>query len=143
MIGYYIIAGLVFLISAYVSNKLKSKFKTYSKIHLKNGRTGEQIAKRMLSDHGITDVKVISVKGQLTDHYNPADKTVNLSEPVFSQQNAAAAAVAAELGALREQAPLTARSHINLSGLNCTLDSAFMSVKTNGMWDSRVVEVTK
>jgi len=95
MIGYYIIAGLVFLISAYVSNKLKSKFKTYSQIHLKNGMTGEQIAKKMLSDHGITDVKVISVKGQLTDHYNPANKTVNLSEPVFSQQNAAAAAVAA------------------------------------------------
>jgi len=95
MIGYYIIGGLVFLISAFVSNKLKSKFKTYSKVHLKNAMTGAQIAQKMLSDHGITDVKVISVKGQLTDHYNPKDKTVNLSESVYSMRNAAAAAVAA------------------------------------------------
>ena len=95
MIGYYIIAGLIFLISAFVSNKLKSKFKKYSQIHLKNGLTGAQIAEKMLSDHGIHDVKVISVKGQLTDHYNPANKTVNLSDPVYSMRNAAAAAVAA------------------------------------------------
>ena len=95
MIGYYIIGGLVFLISAFVSNKLKSKFKEYSKIHLQNGLTGAQIAKKMLSDNGITDVDVISVKGQLTDHYNPSNRTVNLSESVYSQQNAAAAAVAA------------------------------------------------
>jgi Zn-dependent membrane protease YugP len=95
MIGYYIIAGLVFLISAFVSNKLKSKFKKYSQIHLQNGMTGAQIAQKMLSDNGITDVEVISVKGQLTDHYNPSNRTVNLSESVYSQQNAAAAAVAA------------------------------------------------
>ena len=95
MIGYYIIGGLVFLISAFVSNKLKSKFKKYSEIQLKNGLTGAQIAQKMLSDHGINDVEVISVKGQLTDHYNPSNKTVNLSEPVYSMRNAAAAAVAA------------------------------------------------
>jgi hypothetical protein len=95
MIGYYIIAGLVFLISAFVSNKLKSKFKKYSQVHLQNGMTGAQIAQKMLSDNGITDVEVISVKGQLTDHYNPSNRTVNLSESVYSQQNAAAAAVAA------------------------------------------------
>lgn len=95
MIGYYVIAGLIFLISAYVSNKLKSKFKHYSEIHLRNGMTGAQIAEKMLTDHGITNVKVISVKGQLTDHYNPANRTVNLSESVYSMQNAAAAAVAA------------------------------------------------
>ncbi|KQC32611.1 membrane protein [Nonlabens sp. YIK11] len=95
MIGYYIIGGLVFLISAFVSNKLKSKFKKYSQIQLQNGLTGAQIAQKMLSDHGITDVDVISVKGQLTDHYNPSNKTVNLSEPVYSMRNAAAAAVAA------------------------------------------------
>jgi len=95
MIGYYIIAGLIFLISAFVSNKLKSKFKEYSKIHLQNGLTGAQIAKKMLADHGISDVKVISTQGQLTDHYNPSNKTVNLSEPVYSMNNAAAAAVAA------------------------------------------------
>jgi Zn-dependent membrane protease YugP len=79
----------------YVSNTLKSKFKKYSQVHLQNGLSGKEIAERMLSDNGITDVKVISVKGMLTDHYNPANKTVNLSEGVYSQRNAAAAAVAA------------------------------------------------
>ncbi|WP_194850296.1 zinc metallopeptidase [Nonlabens antarcticus] len=95
MMGYYIIAGAIFLISAFVSNKLKSKFKKYSQIHLQNGMTGAQIAQKMLADNGIRDVQVISVKGQLTDHYNPSNKTVNLSESVYSHQNAAAAAVAA------------------------------------------------
>jgi Zn-dependent membrane protease YugP len=95
MIGYYIIAGAIFLISAFVSNKLKSKFKKYSQVHLQNGMTGAQIAQKMLADNGIRDVQVISVKGQLTDHYNPSNKTVNLSESVYSRQNAAAAAVAA------------------------------------------------
>ena len=95
MIGYYIIAGAIFLVSMYVSNKLKSKFKKYSQIHLQNGMSGKEIAEKMLADNGITDVKVISVAGQLTDHYNPANKTVNLSEGVYMQRNAAAAAVAA------------------------------------------------
>lgn len=93
--GYYIIAGAVFLLSSFVSNKLKSKFKEYSKISLRNGLSGEEIALKMLSDHGITDVKVISTPGMLTDHYNPRDKTVNLSEGVFNQRNSAAAAVSA------------------------------------------------
>ncbi len=95
MFGYYIIAGIFFLVSWYVSNKLKSKFKEYSQVHLQNGMSGKEIAEKMLADNGITDVKVISVAGKLTDHYNPADKTVNLSEPVYMQRNAAAAAVAA------------------------------------------------
>ncbi|MHA6279282.1 zinc metallopeptidase [Salinimicrobium sp. CAU 1759] len=95
MIGYYIIAGLIFVVSLYVSNKLKSKFKHYSKVHLQNGMSGREIAEKMLRDNGITDVKVISTPGQLTDHYNPAKKTVNLSEAVYTQRNAAAAAVAA------------------------------------------------
>ncbi len=93
--GYYIIGGAVFLLSMYVSNKLKSKFKLYSKIHLRNGMSGAEIAQKMLDDNGINDVKVISVKGQLTDHYNPSNRTVNLSEVVYSERNAAAAAVAA------------------------------------------------
>ena len=93
--GYYILVGVIALISWAVSNKLKSKFKEYSQIHLQNGMSGAEIARKMLSDNGITDVKVISVQGQLTDHYNPAKKTVNLSEPVYNQRNAAAAAVAA------------------------------------------------
>lgn len=95
MIGYYILAGLIFLVSMYVSNTLKSKFKKYSKVHLQNGMSGKEIAEKMLADHGISDVQVISTPGMLTDHYNPMKKTVNLSEGVYMQRNAAAAAVAA------------------------------------------------
>lgn len=95
MLGYYIIAGLIFIVSMYVSNKLKSKFKEYSQVHLRNGMSGKEIAEKMLYDNGITDVKVISTPGMLTDHYNPAKKTINLSEGVYTQRNAAAAAVAA------------------------------------------------
>lgn len=93
--GYYLLAGIIFLVSMYVSNQLKSKFKKYSKIKLKNGLSGKEIAEKMLLDNGITDVQVVSTKGQLTDHYNPVNKTVNLSEAVYAQRNAAAAAVAA------------------------------------------------
>lgn len=95
MMGYYLIAILIFIVSAYVSNKLKSKFKHYSKVHLQNGMSGREIAEKMLHDNGIYDVKVISTPGRLTDHYNPAKKTINLSESVYTQRNAAAAAVAA------------------------------------------------
>lgn len=93
--GYYIIVGAIALISGLVSSKLKSKFKHYSNLHLQNGMSGAEIAEKMLADNGITDVQVISTRGQLTDHYNPRDKTVNLSEVVYSERNAAAAAVAA------------------------------------------------
>ena len=92
---YYIMLGAIALVSWLVSNKLKSKFAYYSKVTLRNGMSGAEIAEKMLQDHGITDVKVISTPGQLTDHYNPANKTVNLSEAVYNQRNAAAAAVAA------------------------------------------------
>lgn len=95
MIGYYILLGLIALVSWAVSAKLKSKFEQYSKVHLRNGMSGAEIAEKMLADNGIYDVKVISTPGRLTDHYNPADKTVNLSEAVYNQRNAAAAAVAA------------------------------------------------
>ncbi|MAG87268.1 zinc metallopeptidase [Zunongwangia profunda] len=95
MIGYYLIAGIMFIVSLYVRNKLKSKFKNYSKMHLQNGMSGKEIAEKMLRDNGIYDVKVISTPGMLSDHYNPNKKTVNLSEGVYSQRNAAAAAVAA------------------------------------------------
>jgi len=95
MIGYYVLAGVIFLVSMYVSNKLKSKFEKYSKVHLHNGMSGKEIAEKMLADNGIYDVQVISTPGMLTDHYNPANKTVNLSEGVYHQRNAAAAAVAA------------------------------------------------
>lgn len=78
-----------------VSSRLKSKFKEYSQTHLTKDLTGAEIARLMLADNGINDVKVISVEGQLTDHYNPVDKTVNLSQEVFYGRNAAATAVAA------------------------------------------------
>jgi Zn-dependent membrane protease YugP len=90
-----ILMGGIMLASWLVSSRLKSKFEKYSKLHLQNGMSGQEIAEKMLADHGIRDVKVISVAGQLTDHYNPTDKTVNLSEAVFNQRNAAASAVAA------------------------------------------------
>jgi hypothetical protein len=95
MIGFYIIIGLVSLVSWLVSQKLKNKFKFYSEVQLENGLSGREIAQKMLNDHGIYDVKIISTPGQLTDHYNPQDKTVNLSESVYEQRNAASACVAA------------------------------------------------
>ncbi len=93
--SYLILAGAIMLISWLVSNRLKNKFEKYSKLELQNGMSGREIAEKMLADNGIHDVKVISTEGQLTDHYNPVDKTVNLSEAVYNQRNAAAAAVAA------------------------------------------------
>ena len=95
MIGFYILIGAISLVSWLISNKLKSKFKYYSKVQLRNGMSGAEIATKMLADHGIRDVEVISTPGMLTDHYNPVKKTVNLSEGVYNQRNAAAAAVAA------------------------------------------------
>jgi len=95
MYGYYILIGGIALISWIVSSRLKSKFKHYSQVHLRNGMSGAEIATKMLNDNGIYDVKVISAPGMLTDHYNPTNKTVNLSEGVYNQRNAAAAAVAA------------------------------------------------
>lgn len=95
MTGYYLIIGISMLISWLVSSRLKSKFEYYSNLHLSNGMSGKEVAEKMLRDNNIHDVQVISVPGQLTDHYNPADKTVNLSEGVYMQRNAAAAAVAA------------------------------------------------
>jgi uncharacterized protein len=93
--SYMIIIGVIALFSWMVSSKLKSKFAYYSKVSLRNGMSGAEIAEKMLADHGIRGVSVISTPGQLTDHYNPVNKTVNLSEAVYNQRNAAAAAVAA------------------------------------------------
>lgn len=91
----WILFGIIALASWGVSATLQNKIKKYSKIPLRNGMTGKDVAEKMLHDNGIYDVKVISVAGQLTDHYNPANKTVNLSEPVFASNSVAAAAVAA------------------------------------------------
>ncbi len=87
----FIVFGLA---SFAISATLKNKFRKYSKTHLERDLSGAEIAKLMLADNGIHDVQVTSVKGRLTDHYNPANKTVNLSEEVYHGRNAAAAAVA-------------------------------------------------
>lgn len=92
---YFLIMGPIFALSFYVQNQLKSKFKKFSKQPLSANLTGKEVAEKMLNDHGIYDVKIISVKGQLSDHYNPQKKTVNLSESVYSKSNTAAVAVAA------------------------------------------------
>jgi Zn-dependent membrane protease YugP len=83
------------ILSWIVSMVLKSKFKKYSKIPIDNGMSGRDVAERMLRDHGITGVRVECVEGQLTDHYNPVDKTINLSPDVYNGRNISAAAVAA------------------------------------------------
>ena len=95
MLLYYVILGAIFLVSWLVSNRLQSKFAHYSQVQLRNGMSGKEIAEKMLHDNGIYDVRVTHVPGQLTDHYNPLDKTVNLSEAVYNERNAAVAAVAA------------------------------------------------
>lgn len=87
--------GGIMLVSWYIGHQLERKFEKYSKLQLNNRMSGAEIATKMLHDHGIFDVQVISTPGRLTDHYNPLDKTVNLSEAVYNQRNAAAAAVAA------------------------------------------------
>ncbi|MAR98243.1 MAG: hypothetical protein CMP80_03790 [Formosa sp.] len=94
MSGYYLLLAIITLFSWTVSSTLKRKFAKYSKTILSNGMSGSEIAEKMLSDHGISDVKVVCIKGQLTDHYNPKNRTINLSEAVYNERNAAAAAVA-------------------------------------------------
>lgn len=95
LMGYYIIAGIMFIIGMIVSGRLKSKFNEYSQIGLSNGLSGKEIAEKMLRDNGIYDVQVISTPGFLSDHYNPQDKTVNLSPDVYAGRSISAAAVAA------------------------------------------------
>lgn len=112
---YWIIFIGIALASWLVQSNLKNKFEKYSKMPLNNGMTGRDVAEKMLRDNGIYDVKVMSTRGSLTDHYNPTDKTVNLSEDVYSSCSVAAAAVAAhECGHAVQHAhaygPLTLRS---------------------------------
>lgn len=111
--SYWVLMIVIALLGYLVQSNLKSKFKKYSKIPV--AMTGREVAEKMLRDNGITDVRVISVQGQLTDHYNPTNKTLNLSEPVYNVASVAAAAVAAhECGHAvqhaRAYAPLRMRS---------------------------------
>ncbi len=115
MYHYWILFIGIAVISYIVSARLKSKFEKYSKIPLSNGMTGRDVAMKMLHDNGIYDVTVTSTPGMLTDHYNPINKTVNLSEGVYGSNSVAAAAVAAhECGHAvqhaRAYAPLKMRS---------------------------------
>ena len=103
------------ILSYVIQANLQSKFKKYAQVPLRNGMTGREVAEKMLHDHGIYNVRVISTEGQLTDHYNPTDQTVNLSEGVYNSNSVAAAAVAAhECGHAVQHAvaygPLTMRS---------------------------------
>ena len=114
MLSWVIFIGVAIL-SYLVQANLKNKFERYSQIPLSNGMTGRDVAEKMLRDNGIYDVRVISTPGMLTDHYNPANKTVNLSEDVYGTCSVAAAAVAAhECGHAvqhaRAYAPLQMRS---------------------------------
>jgi Zn-dependent membrane protease YugP len=94
-INIWLIFGAVMILSWIVSATMKSKFKKYSKIPTDNGMSGRDIAERMLRDNGILDVRVECIQGQLTDHYNPDKKTINLSPDVYNNRSIAAAAVAA------------------------------------------------
>lgn len=95
LMGYYLIAGIMFLIGNYVSKQLKRKFEEYSKIELRANLSGKEIAEQMLHDNQIYDVKVLHTPGMLTDHYNPQNKTINLSDDVYAGRSISAAAVAA------------------------------------------------
>ena len=111
----WVLLIVIAIVGFIVQAKLQSVFKKYSKVMFPGGLTGKDVAERMLHDNGIYDVKVVSTPGHLTDHYNPATKTVNLSESVYSSNSVAAAAVAAhECGHAvqhaREYAPLKMRS---------------------------------
>lgn len=92
---YWVIFIGIALLSWMVQANLKNKFEKYSKIPLSSGLTGKEVAERMLQENGIFDVTVTSIPGKLTDHYNPTNKTVNLSQPVYYSNSVAAAAVAA------------------------------------------------
>lgn len=91
----WIIFGFFMLLSWIVGSRLKSKFREFSKIPVNYGMSGRDVAQKMLNDNGIYDVKIQSVEGELTDHYNPVNKTVNLSPDVYHGNSVAAAAVAA------------------------------------------------
>ncbi len=113
--SYWILFGIIAIMSFLVQANLKNKFEKYGRVFLPNRMTGRDVAVKMLHDNGIYDVRVISTPGQLTDHYNPANKTVNLSESVYNDCSVAAAAVAAHecghaLQHAQAYAPLKMRS---------------------------------
>lgn len=115
---YLLIFGGIALLSYVVQSNLQRNFKEYSKEYLSNGMTGQEVAEKMLRDHGIYNVKVISTPGQLTDHYNPSNLTVNLSESVYNERSVAAAAVAAHECGHAVQHTLALRSPEDALGIS-------------------------
>lgn len=95
MIGYYVILGVFTLIGFLVGNRLKSKFAQYSKVGIRSGLSGKEVAEKMLSFYGIRDVQVVMGQGFLSDHYNPTNKTIALSPEVYNGRSIASAAVSA------------------------------------------------
>ncbi len=139
--GIWLVLLIVFMILGFVvQNRLKSKFEEYSKVAVEAGLTGQEIAEKMLRDNHIHDVKVISTPGKLTDHYNPKDKTVNLSPDVFNGRSVAAAAVAAhECGHAVQHATsyswLTMRSKmVPMVSLSSKLMNIIFFMAIFGMW---------
>ncbi|MCO6490219.1 MAG: zinc metallopeptidase [Phaeodactylibacter sp.] len=139
--GYFIIGGILSVVGMVISQRLKSKFNKYSNVPIRSGLSGKEVAEQMLRHFGISDVKVVEGQGFLTDHYNPATRTVSLSEGVFRGRNIAAAAVAAhECGHAVQHAeayaPLKMRSAlvpiVNLSAMaqQWLLIIAFMTLST-------------
>lgn len=93
--GYLIIGGIAALVSAFVRNRMMATMKKLSQVRLSAGLSGQEVAERMLHDYNVHDVRILSTKGTLTDHYNPMNKTVNLSDWVYGPESIAAAAVSA------------------------------------------------
>lgn len=123
------------LLSWIVSSRLKSKFKKYSQIPLQSGMSGADVARQMLRDNRIYDVEVTCVPGQLTDHYNPANKTVNLSEPVYYGNSAASAAIAAhECGHAVQHA--TAYSFLEMRSAMVPVQNASSKIMNYVFWFS-------
>lgn len=92
---YMVLTGVLTAIGMFISNRLKSKFATYSKMPVQSGKSGAELAQEMLAHYNVTDVKIVQGQGFLSDHYNPATKTVSLSPDVYAGRHVAAAAVAA------------------------------------------------
>src|SRR4030042_2415341 len=110
--GQLIILGVFMLLSWIVGAQLKARFKKYSQIPVNYGVTGKDVAERMLHDNGISDVKVMSVQGELSDHYNPTNKTVNLSQAVYYGKSISSAAVAAHERSEEHTSELQSRLHL-------------------------------
>jgi uncharacterized protein len=152
-LGSMLITGVFTVIGMIISNRLKSKFQYYSQIPLRNRMSGKEVAEAMLRENGINDVQVVSVPGFLSDHYNPLDKTVNLSPDVFEGRSIAAAAVAAhECGhavqhataysMLKFRSAIVPMVNIASTGVSFLMGISFMVAASNPKLGSTLLLVT-